>query len=182
MFWDDLVTLITGSQKLQWTKENKLQFLHLTIMEGMEVSWPVGENGSALETNFTGSLGSPMSIFSSKKFGWKWKEWQSENFTAKSGKRIFKEVCCSKTRLWLGWEKEKAQCCLIFVWGWGKTWILHKMYNSPEFCEAVMIAFSTSNFHHCWIAGDKSWTIEQQQVAALQSSSSKAQGHKTVSC
>ena len=64
-----VILLINGSQKLQWTKENKLQFLHLTIMEGMEVSWPVGENGSALETNFTGSLGSPMSIFSSKKFG-----------------------------------------------------------------------------------------------------------------
>ena len=40
MFWDDLVTLITGSQKLQWTKENKLQYLHLT-MEG--VSWSLGD-------------------------------------------------------------------------------------------------------------------------------------------
>ena len=69
----------------------------------------------------------------------------------KSWESMYKEVCCSKTRLWLGWEKEKAQCCLIFVWGWGKTWILHKMYNSPEFCEAVMSASSTSNFHHCWI-------------------------------
>ena len=69
----------------------------------------------------------------------------------KSWESMYKEVCCSKTRLWLGWEKEKAQCCLIFVWGWGKTWILHKMYNSPESWEAVISASSTSNFHHCWI-------------------------------
>ena len=102
-------------QKLQWTKENKLQFLHLT-MERMEVSWSKAqENGSFLVrcSRECKCIGDKFHRFfrlpnvnilqfikscvaESEK-----NEKVKVSPQLKSGESMFKEVCCSKRRYWL---------------------------------------------------------------------------------
>ena len=120
----------------------------------MEVSWPDGENGSALETHFTGSSGSPMSI----------------SLQLKSWESMFKEVCCSKTRLWLGWEKEKVQCYII----------LSGVEVKLEFCTKCTIQRATFITVESWqCRGQKlnNWTTSGS-FAKLILKGTRPQNHK----